>query len=109
MEVALEDSYKTLAKKVNVPGFRKGKAPRTVIERHLGRNRLIEEAINKLLPQAYEQALKEQEIEPFAQPEVEITQTEPVIFKAVVPLEPTVELGDYQGIRMNPEPVEVTE
>ena len=108
METALEDAFKNLSRKVNVPGFRKGKAPRAVIERHLGRDRLIEEAINKLLPQAYEQALQEVEIEPFAQPEVEITQTEPVIFQAVVPLEPSVELGDYLSIRMNPEPVAVT-
>jgi trigger factor len=109
MEGALEDSFKSLSKKVNVPGFRRGRAPRAVIERHLGRDRLIEEAMRKLVPQAYEQALKEQEIEPFAQPEIEIAQTEPVIFKAVVPLEPTVELGDYRGIRMEPEPVVVTE
>ena len=108
METALEDAYKNLSKKVNIPGFRKGKAPRAIIERHLGRDRLIEEAINKVLPQAYEQALQELEIEPFAQPEVEITQTEPVIFKAVVPLRPTVELGHYRSIRMNPEPVAVT-
>jgi trigger factor len=109
MEGALEDSFKSLSKKVNVPGFRRGRAPRAVIERHLGRDRLIEEAMRKLVPQAYEQALKEQEIEPFAQPEIEIAQTEPVIFKAVVPLEPTVELGDYRSIRMEPEPVVVTE
>lgn len=109
METALEDSFRSLSKKVNVPGFRKGKAPRSVIERHLGRDRLVEEAMKKLVPQAYEQALKEQEIEPFAQPEVEITQNEPVIFKAVVPLQPVVELGDYRSIRMEPEPVDVTE
>ncbi len=109
MEEALEDSYKKLAQKVEIPGFRKGKAPRTLVERHVGRERLVEEAINKLVPQAYEQALKEQEIVPYAQPEVEVTQTEPVIFKAVVPLIPTVELGDYKSIRMTPDKAEVTE
>ena len=109
MEEAMQDSYKTLAKKAEIPGFRKGKAPRAVVERHLGRSRLVEEAVNKVVPQAYEQALKEQEIEPFAQPEIELTQAEPVIFKAIVPLEPVVELGDYQSIRMTPEPVEVTD
>jgi trigger factor len=109
MEEALEDSYKKLAQQAEIPGFRKGKAPRAIVERHVGHARLVEEAVNKLVPQAYEQALKEQEIEPFAQPEIELTQAEPVIFKAVVPLEPTVELGDYQSIRMTPEPVEVTD
>jgi len=109
MEEALQDSYKKLARQAEIPGFRKGKAPRAVVERHLGRSRLVEEAVNKLVPQAYEQALKEQEIEPFAQPDIELTQAEPVIFKATVPLEPTVELGDYQSIRMTPEPVEVTD
>jgi trigger factor len=109
MEEALQDSYKKLAQKAEIPGFRKGKAPRTIVERHLGRGRLIEEAVNKVVPQAYEQALKEQEIEPFAQPEIELTQADPVIFKATVPLEPIVELGDYRSIRMKPEPVEVTD
>jgi len=109
MEEAMQDSYKKLAQKADIPGFRKGKAPRGVVERHLGRSRLVEEAVNKVVPQAYEQAIKEQEIEPFAQPEIELTQAEPVIFKAVVPLEPVVELGDYQSIQMTPEPVEITD
>ena len=109
MEEAMEDSYKTLAQQAEIPGFRKGKAPRSVVERHVGHARLVEEAVNKLVPQAYEQAIKDQEIEPFAQPEIELTQAEPVIFTAVVPLQPTVELGDYQSIRMTPEPAEVTD
>ncbi len=109
MEEAMEDAYKNLARNAEIPGFRKGKAPRAVVERHLGHSRLVEEAVNKLVPQAYEQALKEQEIEAFAQPEIELTQAEPVIFKAVVPLEPTVVLGDYQSIRITPEPVDVTD
>ncbi len=109
MEAGMQDSYRHLAQKANIPGFRKGKAPRAVVERHLGKSRLLEEAIDHMLPQAYEQALKEQEIEPFAQPEVEITQTDPLILKAVVPLTPTVELGDYRGIRKSQETVDITE
>jgi trigger factor len=108
MEEALQDSYKRLAQRAEIPGFRKGKAPRAIVERHLGRGRLVEEAVNKVVPQAYEQALKEQEIEPFAQPEIELTQADPVIFKATVPLEPTVELGDYRSIRMKPESTKIT-
>ena len=109
MEASIEDSYKRLSMKANIPGFRKGKAPRAVLENYIGRESILEEAIKQMVPQAYEQALQEQEIEPFAQPEVEITQSEPVIFKAVVPLAPTVELGDYHAIEMTPETVEVTE
>jgi trigger factor len=109
METAMQDAYLRLAPKANIPGFRKGKAPRAIVERHLGKSRLLEEALDRLLPQAYEQALKEQEIDPFAQPDVEITQTDPLIFKAVVPLTPEVELGDYQGIRITPDPVDITD
>ncbi len=109
METAMQDAYLRLAPKANIPGFRKGKAPRAIVERHLGKPKLLEEALDRLLPQAYEQALKEQEIIPFAQPDVEITQTDPLIFKAIVPLTPSVELGDYQGIRITPDPVDITD
>ncbi len=109
MEGPLEDSYRRLAKKVNIPGFRKGKAPRAILEHYIGKESLLEEALKHLVPQAYEKALKEQEIEPFAQPEIEITQTDPVIFKAVVPLPPNIELGDYHSIQLTPDPVEITE
>jgi trigger factor len=109
MEEPMEVSYKRIAQKANIPGFRKGKAPRAILEQYVGKASIIEDALKSVVPQAYEQALKEQEIEPFAQPEVEITQTDPVIFKAVVPLAPTVELGDYHSIKMEPEKAEVTE
>lgn len=107
MEESFQHAYKNLAQKTDIPGFRKGKAPRAVVERHLGKPRLLEEAVEYMLPQAYEQALKEQEIEPFAQPDVEITQTDPLIFKAVVPLSPTVELGDYASMRLTLEIVDI--
>jgi trigger factor len=109
MEAPMESSYKRIAQKANIPGFRKGKAPRAIVEQYVGKESIIEDALKYLVPQAYEQALKEQEIEPFAQPEVEVTQTDPVIFTAVVPLAPTIELGDYQSIKMEPEQAEVTD
>ena len=107
MEHGMEDGYRHLVNKANIPGFRKGKAPRAVVERQLGKGRLLEEAIDHLIPEAYEKACKEQAIEPYAQPSVEITQADPLIFKAVVPLQPTVELGEYQGIRLTPEQVDI--
>ena len=107
MEAGMQDAYRRLSLKANVPGFRRGKAPRAVVERHLGRDRLLEEALDHLLPQAYDQALKEQAIEAYAQPELEVIQTDPFVFKAVVPLKPTVELGDYRSIRLTPDPVDI--
>jgi len=108
VEASLEAAYQRLVKKTNVPGFRKGKAPRAMLERYLGKESLLEDALNNLIPRACEDALKEQEIEAFARPAVEITQTEPLIFKATVPLPPTVKLGDYHSVRLKPEPVAST-
>jgi len=109
VEKSLEEAYRRLVKRANIPGFRKGKAPRDVIERYLGRDSLLEDALNKLVPEACEQAIKEQEIEAITHPQIEITQTEPLIFKATVPLTPQIELGDYHQVRLEPEPVSVTE
>ena len=109
VEESLEASYHRLAMKANIPGFRKGKAPRAVLERYIGKESLLEDALNNLLPQAYEKAVKEQGIEAIASPSIEIAQTDPVVFKATVPLKPTIKLGDYYDIRLTPEPVELTE
>jgi trigger factor len=109
VEKALETSYRRLVNKTNVPGFRKGKTPRAVLERYLGKGSLLDEALNALVPEAYANAIKEQEIEAIAQPSIEITQTDPLVFKAIVPLRPTVELGDFRNIRVTREPVTVTE
>jgi len=109
VEKSLEESYHRLVKKTSIPGFRKGKAPRPMLERYIGKESLFEDALNNLLPEAYEKAIKEQEIEAFAQPHIEVTQTDPLMFKVTVPLVPEVKLGDYHRIRVKPEPVELTE
>ncbi len=109
VETSLEASYHRLAKKTRIPGFRKGKAPRAVLEGYLGKEILLEDTLNNLLPKAYENAVKEQKIEAVAQPHIEVTQTDPVVFKAIVPLMPTIELGDYHHIQVKSEPVELTE
>ncbi len=105
VEESLEKSYHRLVKKTKVPGFRVGKAPRAILERFIGRKSLLEDALSELLPQSYEKAIKEQGIEAIAQPQLEVTQTEPLVFKAIVPLKPKVKLGDYQHIRVTPSPV----
>lgn len=109
VEESLKKSYYRLAKKTNIPGFRKGKAPRAILEHYIGKESLLEDALNSLLPEAYEKAIEEQKIEAFARPHIELAQTDPVIFKVAVPLTPTIKLGDYHQIQVRPEPVELTE
>ena len=109
VERSLDGAYKRLVQRAQVPGFRKGKAPRDMLERHVGRGALLEEALERLVPQLLNQAINEQGLEPIAQPEVEITQVEPLTFKATIPLSPTVELGDYRNISIDQEPVSVTD
>jgi trigger factor len=109
MEKSLEGAYRRLVNRVNIRGFRKGKAPRTILERYVGRDTLLEEALEQLVPQVCNQAIQEQKIEAFDQPQVEIVQTDPAALKVVVPLPPIVELGDYREIRLISEPAEVSE
>jgi trigger factor len=109
MEEALDHAYQRLVKKTEVPGFRKGKAPRPILERFIGRDRLIEESLDELVPQACADAIREEQLESFGRPDVEIIQSEPLIFKAKVPLPPKVTLGDYKSLRIAPEKVEVKE
>ncbi|MFC1991656.1 trigger factor [Chloroflexota bacterium] len=108
VEESLESAYRRLVKNARIPGFRKGKAPRDVLERYIGKDNLLDDALNNILPQIYEQAIKEQELEAIARPQIEVTQTDPVIFKAVVPLKPIVKLGDYHNIKVKPKPEKVT-
>ena len=109
METALDHAYQKIVKLTDVPGFRKGKAPRPILERFIGRDRLIEESLDELLPQACADAIKEQELESFGRPDVEVLQKEPLIFTARVPLPPKVELGDYKSLRLEPEKADVKE
>ena len=109
VEQSLEECYRSAAKKTDIPGFRKGKAPREVLERHLSKEHLREEALGDLIPKAYRRAIEEQKLEPIARPHIEIAQNDPLVFKAVVPLPPLVELGDYHSIQVTPQPAEVGE
>jgi trigger factor len=104
----LDRAYNRLVKRVSVPGFRKGKAPRDILERHIGKDALFQEALEDLIPRAYKEALDEQNIDAIDQPQFELIKTEPLVFKAVVPLKPTVELGDYKQIKIESKPVKIT-
>lgn len=105
----LERAYNRLVRKVSIPGFRKGKAPRAILEQHIGKETLLREAFEDLIPEAYKEATQNIEIDAIASPQFEIIQTEPLVLKAVIPLRPTVKIGDYKQIRINPKPVEVGE
>jgi trigger factor len=104
LDKSLDEAYHHLVNEVSIPGFRKGKAPRAVLVQHIGKQSLLEEALEHLIPQLYKQAIESQEIEPIARPEIEVTQTDPLVFKATVSLKPEVKLGDYHTIRLEPAP-----
>ena len=92
LERSMEGAYHSLVNRAEVPGFRRGKAPREMLERHIGREALFGEALDRLIPKLLSQAIEDQGIEAIARPEIEITQTDPVTFKATVSVPPTVEL-----------------
>lgn len=109
VEKAMEKAYRRIVSRVNVPGFRRGKAPRVMVERLVGRETLMNEALEILIPEAYDEAVRETGIDPVGQPELDIVGAEPLSVKATVPVRPKVELGDYKAIRQTLETPEVTE
>ncbi len=106
-EPFLNRSYRRLASRVRIPGFRPGKAPRSIVESHLGRDTLVQEALEFMIPESLDKVLREHEIRAFMEPQLEVLDLEPVSFKAIVPLEPTVDLGDFRSIRLQPPGVDV--
>jgi trigger factor len=100
LDKSLDEAYHHLVNEVSIPGFRKGKAPRAILVQHIGKKNLLEEALEHLVPQLYKQAIESQELEPIAGPQIEVTQTDPLVFKATVSLKPEVKLGDYHSIRL---------
>ena len=109
---ALEKAYQKDKKKINVPGFRKGKAPRKMIEKMYGAGIFYEDAANIVIPEAYAAAAKECAEEIVSQPQISVTQIEegkPFIFTAEVALKPAVTLGDYKGVEVEKSVIEVSE
>lgn len=101
--VALDQAFKKNAAKINIPGFRKGKAPRHIIEQHYGVEIMYEDAFDIVAQGAYEEALKEHNITPVDRPIVDITQIgkdQDMIFTAEVVVKPEVTLGDYKGLKV---------
>lgn len=111
-EKAVEAAYQKNKGKIEVPGFRKGKVPRKMIEQMYGKEIFFEDAANEVIPEAYEKAYDECEEEIVSAPKIEVTQIEegkPFIFTAEVALKPEVKLGKYKGIKVDKVAVEVTE
>ncbi len=110
VDTALGKAYRKVVKKVNLPGFRKGKVPRRILESRFGPEVLHEEALEELVPPAYEEALEEADIDPINQPEFELVQVEegqPLLFNAIVEVIPEAELGQYKGLDAEQDEVEV--
>ncbi len=107
LEESRTAAYHRLAGKTSIAGFRKGKAPRAIIEQYVGRDALTQEALERLIPRLYKQAVESQGLEPISSPQIEITQDDPVVFRATIPLKPRAELGDYHSIRLKPEPAAI--
>ncbi|NDO18854.1 trigger factor [Lachnospiraceae bacterium MD329] len=103
-EKAINQTYKKNASKFNIPGYRKGKAPRKIVEKYYTAAIFYDDAINAVLPAAYESALEESGVDAVARPEIdveEIKKGEPVVFTALVTTKPEVKLGDYKGIEVD--------
>ena len=107
VEKAKESAYRRLASKVKVPGFRPGKVPRDILERHLGPEVILQEAIDRLMPEVYREALDQEAIDPIDQAAYELVTEVPLVAKFTVPIRPTVDLGDYKSLRVEREPVSV--
>lgn len=107
LERAMDSAYRRLAGRVKIPGFRPGKAPRAIVERHVGEDTIRQEAIDRLMPELYKEALAQESIEPIDRAIYELVQEEPLIAKFTVPVRPSAALGDYRSLRMDKEPVAV--
>ncbi len=111
-EQAMDSAYKKNKNKINVPGFRKGKAPRMMIEKMYGAGIFYEDAANEIIPKAYDKEVKESGLEIVSRPEIDVEQIEkgkPFIFTAEVALKPEVTLGEYKGMEVPKADLEVTE
>ena len=112
LEKAMQNAYQKAKGRISIPGFRKGKAPRKMIEQMYGKGVFLEDAVNSLIPEHYSKALAECELEIVSQPTIDITQAEPgkaFIFTAEVATKPEVTLGDYKGVEVPKTEITVTD
>lgn len=105
----LDIGYQKVKPHISFPGFRKGRVPRHIVLQFVGREALLNEVLDTMLPEVTGRAIDEQELEPGGMPDMEVLDLDPVTFKATVPLRPQVELGDYRDIRVEVEQSEIGE
>ena len=111
-EKGLNEAYNKNKNKITIPGFRKGKAPRKMIEKLYGAEIFYEDAANAIIPEAYAQAAEESKLEIVSQPKIEVVELEqgkPFVFSAAVAVKPEVELGQYKGVEVTKVETEVTD
>lgn len=111
-DAAIDRAYKKNRGKIAVQGFRKGKAPRAIIEKMYGKGIFYEDAANEVIPDAYAKAVEEENVDVVAQPDIDVTQVEKgknFIFTALVAVKPEVTLGEYKGIEVEKQEAEVTD
>lgn len=112
VDAALDQAFKKVVKKVNVPGFRKGKVPRAIFEKQFGVESLYQDALDIILPDAYANAIDEAGIEPVDRPEIDVETMEKgsnLVFTAKVTVKPEVELGEYKGLEVEEKDTTVTD
>ncbi|SHJ57064.1 trigger factor [Parasporobacterium paucivorans] len=112
VEKAIDSAYKKQRNNMSVPGFRKGKVPRQMLEKMYGERIFFEDAANEMIPEAFESAALESGLEIVSHPDIEVVKmakNEPFVFTAMVAVKPEVELGQYKGVEVEKTEVEVTE
>jgi trigger factor len=112
LKPSLDAAYKTIAKQVNIPGFRRGKVPPQIIDRQVGRAAVLDQAVNGVLPGKYSQALQENDLVPLAQPEIEVTRfadNEALEFTVEVDVKPAIDVPDYEGIVAEVADIEISD
>jgi len=112
LKPSLDAAYKKIAKQINVPGFRRGKVPPAVIDRQVGRGAVLEEAVNEVVPQKYVEALQANDLQPLAQPEIEVTKfedNETLEFTAEVDVKPEIKLPTYDGVTASVADIELSD
>ncbi|WP_270650081.1 trigger factor [Megamonas funiformis] len=110
LDKGIKAACKSLANRVNIPGFRKGKAPRRILEMNIGKEAILDEAFDRVAQKAFEEALKQENLDPVDRPQVDIVTLEEgkdVVFKATITPVPEVTLGEYKGLKVAKDAVEV--
>lgn len=101
VEEALERAYRRVVRRIDIPGFRRGRAPRAIVERRIGREALLQEALDELLPEVFQEAVQEADIRPIDEPVFDVQEAEegkPLRLKAEVDVRPEVQLAEYRGL-----------